>query len=325
MLADELNFNFPLRSPDHDEPQGGAFSGIAGDHKEGNQTIEFNVSFSKEILATGTGGLDVIDDGFLNYPRDADGAPDDSEEYNFDSDRKRVGKTASLINSIEKTTEMLNSFMGDSRGKNTKAAELAYKMSAKGQKRRQNSSHVERHRVNGGNGLNASINFSNIINQMNESYVSNGVNQQRLPFGGFTLADHNEHDAVDLSAAAPVIGQSHIPLNEEPSGLILADYQGGSFAFDPSNDVNHLSRQHIDKRLVSQYQPVAKDMECKRSAIERLYCNTSPDFSDQQRVAGGPNSRTNVKFLKLSIKDDGPKSKQVRRFEQIESTKTAGH
>ena len=31
-----------------------------------------------------------------------------------------------------------------------------------------------------------------------------------------------------------------------------------------------------------------------------------------------------VKFLKLSIKEEGPKSKQIRRFEQIESTKTAG-
>ena len=118
----------------------------------------------------------MIDDGFLNYQHDHEGANDDFEEYHFDSDPKRAGKTASLINSIEKTTEMLNSFMGDSRGKNTKAAELAYKMSVKGKKRRQNSQ-VERQRAPGPNGLNASINFSNIINQMNESYVSNGVPQ----------------------------------------------------------------------------------------------------------------------------------------------------
>ena len=92
------------------------------------------MSFSKELaIATGTGGLHVIDDGYLNYQRDnvAD-QEEDSDAYDFESDPKRAEKTTSLINSIEKTTEMLNSFMGDSRVKNTNAAELAFKMSKKG-------------------------------------------------------------------------------------------------------------------------------------------------------------------------------------------------
>ena len=80
-----------------------------------------------------------LDDGYYQV--------DDGNDSMYDSERRRT----SLINSIEKTTEILNQYMEGSKKNNQ--AEIAY-----------NSKKTSK--------LNRSINFSNAINLMNDSGVS---------------------------------------------------------------------------------------------------------------------------------------------------------